>query len=104
MSSKAETKILVLEHEGIQIHLDTHCYVVSSLRGSQRATGKAVIGTQPTYHLSLLSAARELSDRLLKRRLKGRAEAMQKDVESLLQLVKQHNEDLRETFAIYLKD
>lgn len=106
MGSKAESKILILEYESILIHRDTYCYVVSELNSVsasssflQHTDRVYSIGSRPTYHTSLLTAAQEVSDRLLIRRLRARAEALRSDLDSLKEVVNDHYKKMEEFYA-----
>lgn len=90
----------VLVCENIFVHRDTYSYVVSEQNGTELTCDVHGKKCNPTYHPDLPSAIHEVSKRLFDRKLEKRAEAGQYDFNSLLQLVREHKEEMNEMFGI----
>lgn len=87
-----EPAFQVLMCENICVHKDTFSFVVTEEIGNRRR--------KPTYHPKLPDAIQEVSRRLFYRKLEARAQAEKYDFESLIQLVKEHIEDINAKFSI----
>lgn len=87
-TKKVPTKILVLSYRGIDVYRDSMFFTV--LEGNKR----------PTYYSNLESAIIELSQRLFHNKLTQRAQEGKSDLQSLINLVREHKEEIGQAFCI----
>lgn len=102
-----EPQIPVLIFENIFVHKDVysyvvteHSYVVTNKNSTASTCDVNARRYRPTYHPELSDAVYEVSKRLFNRKLAKRAKAKLLDFESLVQLVKEHKEEIHNGFSL----
>lgn len=98
-TKSSNASITVLQYDVYVIRKDPNCFIVAE--PAVHPTPKNPIKNHTaTYHARLEDALSELSRRLCDKRLKTRSDAGLDDIDSLVQLIREHNEHIRRTFKL----
>lgn len=97
---RTDSNITVLLHDGLCVERYQCGYIVAAFGSVKNKKGIAMKQFDHTYNPELPDAMVEISKRLFHRKLAKREEAGQSDIESLIQLVRDHRDEMSKLFGI----